>query len=155
MKVEVTKSFKWAPDGNHVREVQAGEQLEGRGAEVALQLNSGRVLESVPAVIIDSAGAAPAKIPVVASPAERQVLRLPLLDEFVSRGYKAEDYQVFIAARTEEAKANGLDVIVAAPPPGTEEPPPASTPPPPPPAPAAEAPPAPPAESKRASRKKG
>lgn len=44
MKVEVTKSFLWAPDGNHVRTVAVGELLEGRGAEVALQLGSGYVL---------------------------------------------------------------------------------------------------------------
>jgi len=41
MKVKVTKSFPWAQDGNHVRIVKAGEVLEGRGAEVALQLSSG------------------------------------------------------------------------------------------------------------------
>ncbi len=38
MKVQVTKSFKWAPDGLHTRDVQVGELLEGRGAEVALDL---------------------------------------------------------------------------------------------------------------------
>jgi hypothetical protein len=44
MRVEVTKSYKWAPDGNHVREVQVGEVLEGRGAEIALELRCGREL---------------------------------------------------------------------------------------------------------------
>lgn len=41
MRVKVTKEFKWAPDGNYVRTVRVGEELEGRGAEVALQLSSG------------------------------------------------------------------------------------------------------------------
>lgn len=44
MKVKVTKDFLWAPDGNHVRAVKAGEELEGRGAEVALQLGKGEEL---------------------------------------------------------------------------------------------------------------
>jgi hypothetical protein len=48
MKVKVTKPFPWAPDGNHVRNVKAGEVLEGRGAEVALQLNSGEKLATEP-----------------------------------------------------------------------------------------------------------
>lgn len=47
MRVEVTRSFKWAPDGNNVRDVAVGEVLEGRGAEVALQLSSGRQLADV------------------------------------------------------------------------------------------------------------
>lgn len=38
MRVKVTKSFKWAADGNNVRLVQEGETLEGRGAVVALEL---------------------------------------------------------------------------------------------------------------------
>lgn len=41
MPVKVTKEFNWAPDGNNVRKVKVGEVLEGRGAEVALQLSSG------------------------------------------------------------------------------------------------------------------
>jgi hypothetical protein len=43
-KVKVTKDFPWAEDGNHVRTVKVGEMLEGRGAEVAIQLGSGEVL---------------------------------------------------------------------------------------------------------------
>lgn len=43
-KVKVTKGFPWAPDGNHVRYVKVGEVLEGRGAEVALQMGAGEVL---------------------------------------------------------------------------------------------------------------
>ena len=41
MKVKVTKYFPWAEDGNHVRTVKVGEVLEGRGAEVALQMKCG------------------------------------------------------------------------------------------------------------------
>jgi hypothetical protein len=41
MKVKVTKDFPWAPDGNNVRLVRAGEVLEGRGAEVAIQMKCG------------------------------------------------------------------------------------------------------------------
>ena len=41
MPVKVTKEFKWAEDGNHVRTVKVGEVLEGRGAVVALQLSCG------------------------------------------------------------------------------------------------------------------
>lgn len=48
MRVKVTKDFKWAPDGNHVRTVKAGEELEGRGAQVALQLSSGEELRETP-----------------------------------------------------------------------------------------------------------
>jgi hypothetical protein len=44
MKVRVTKQFPWAPDGNHVRTVKVGEVMEGRGAEVAMQLASGELL---------------------------------------------------------------------------------------------------------------
>jgi hypothetical protein len=53
-RVEVTKTFLWAPDGNHVREVPVGEVLEGEGAEIAMQMQSGRVLDDETAV-----GAAP------------------------------------------------------------------------------------------------
>lgn len=48
MRVKVTKEFKWAPDGNHVRTVRVGEELEGRGAEVALQLSSGDEVREAP-----------------------------------------------------------------------------------------------------------
>lgn len=41
MRVKVTKEFKWAEDGNNVRTVKVGEELDGRGAAVALQLSSG------------------------------------------------------------------------------------------------------------------
>jgi hypothetical protein len=42
MKVKVTKEFLWAGEtGNHVRTVNAGDVVEGRAAEVALQLKSG------------------------------------------------------------------------------------------------------------------
>jgi hypothetical protein len=44
MRVKVTKEFRWAHDGNHVRTVKVGEELEGRGAEVALQLSSGETM---------------------------------------------------------------------------------------------------------------
>lgn len=44
MKVKVTEEFPWAPDGNHVRYVKPGEVLEGRGAEVALEMLSGEVV---------------------------------------------------------------------------------------------------------------
>lgn len=42
MKVEVTKEFKWAPDGNHVVTVPAGKEVDGRAAEVAIQLGCAR-----------------------------------------------------------------------------------------------------------------
>lgn len=48
MKVKVTQEFKWAPDGNHVRIVRVGEELEGRGAEVALQLGKGEEVRESP-----------------------------------------------------------------------------------------------------------
>jgi hypothetical protein len=48
MKVKVTKAFPWAEDGNHIRTVKAGEVLEGRGAEVALQLSSGEEVREQP-----------------------------------------------------------------------------------------------------------
>lgn len=48
MKVKVTKEFKWAPDGNHLRTVKVGEELEGRGAVVALQLACGEELRESP-----------------------------------------------------------------------------------------------------------
>jgi hypothetical protein len=49
-KVKVTKTFPWAADGNHVRYVKPGEVLDGRGAEVALQMGAGEVLpEAEPA----------------------------------------------------------------------------------------------------------
>jgi hypothetical protein len=46
MRVEVVKPYLWAPDGIHVREVQVGEVLEGEGAEIAMQMKSGRVLDA-------------------------------------------------------------------------------------------------------------
>lgn len=48
MRIKVTKEFKWAPDGNNVRTVKVGEELEGRGAEVALQLSSGEEVREPP-----------------------------------------------------------------------------------------------------------
>ena len=42
MRVKVTKDFLWAgEDGNHVRTVKAGTEVEGRAAEVALQVKCG------------------------------------------------------------------------------------------------------------------
>jgi hypothetical protein len=49
MRVEVTKAFRWAPDGNNVIDVEAGQIVEDRCAEVALQLRSGRDLDVPPA----------------------------------------------------------------------------------------------------------
>jgi hypothetical protein len=46
MRVEVTKSFRWAPDGNNVVDVEVGQVVEDRCAEVALQLGRGRDLEA-------------------------------------------------------------------------------------------------------------
>lgn len=51
MRVRVTKAFKWAPDGNNVREVQVGEVLEGRGAQVALEQKAGVEESSSPAPV--------------------------------------------------------------------------------------------------------
>jgi hypothetical protein len=45
MRVEVRKSFLWAPDGNHVRTVAVGEVLEGEGARHALAMGDGLALE--------------------------------------------------------------------------------------------------------------
>lgn len=41
MRVRVTKEYLWAPDGIHARLVQVGEEFEGEGAEVALQMGAG------------------------------------------------------------------------------------------------------------------
>jgi hypothetical protein len=48
MPVKVTKEFKWAEDGNHVRTVKVGEVLDGRGAEVALLHASGEEVREPP-----------------------------------------------------------------------------------------------------------
>lgn len=45
-RVEVTKAFRWAPDGIHAREVEIGEVLEGEGAEIALQMGCGQELQT-------------------------------------------------------------------------------------------------------------
>jgi hypothetical protein len=37
MKVRVTRGFKFSPDGNSVVDVEAGTEVEGRCADVALQ----------------------------------------------------------------------------------------------------------------------
>lgn len=37
MKVRITKSFQWSPDGVHVITVEVGELREGRCAEKALR----------------------------------------------------------------------------------------------------------------------
>jgi hypothetical protein len=47
MRVQVTKEFLLAEDGNTVREVQAGEVLEGEGAEHALRQGKGEQLDAV------------------------------------------------------------------------------------------------------------
>jgi hypothetical protein len=36
MRVRVNKEFLWAPDGNNVRTVCVGDELDGEGARVAL-----------------------------------------------------------------------------------------------------------------------
>jgi hypothetical protein len=60
MRVEVVKSYLWAPDGIRVREVQIGEVLEGEGAEIAMQMGCGRELKAEPAAPANKAlGAAP------------------------------------------------------------------------------------------------
>lgn len=87
MRVQVTKDFHWAPDGNNVRLVAVGEVLEGRGAEFALELKSGRVVGA----------------------------RLPMLEEYVAAGYKAENYEAMIADETRRAKAEGLEVEIRLP----------------------------------------
>lgn len=68
MKVEVTKSFPWAPDGNNVREVKVGEVLEGRGASIALELKCGRAVEEKPAAPAPSAPAPVEEKAVAAAP---------------------------------------------------------------------------------------
>lgn len=44
MRVRVTKEYLWAPDGNTVRTVRVGEELEGEGAAIALQMGAGEAL---------------------------------------------------------------------------------------------------------------
>ncbi len=46
MKVLVTKSFKWASDGNNTRTVVVGEVLDGRGAAVAISMGCGKELKA-------------------------------------------------------------------------------------------------------------
>ena len=89
MRVEITRSFQWAEDGNHVRTVAVGEVLEGRGASVALDMKCGRPLADV--------------------------VRLPLVEEYVAAGYQAENYAEMIAAETARAKADGKTVEVRLP----------------------------------------
>jgi hypothetical protein len=89
MRVQVTKSFEWAPNGTHVRTVAVGEVLEGRGAEVALELKSGQRLGDV--------------------------VRLPLLGEYLAAGYPGAEYEKFLITRTAEAKTKGATVEVRAP----------------------------------------
>jgi hypothetical protein len=73
MRVEVTKSFRWAPDGNNVIDVEAGQIVEDRCAEVALQLGRGRDVEAPPAD--DTAGAAEERA--AEPPRDRAVWRAP------------------------------------------------------------------------------
>ena len=41
-KVEVVKAFDWSPDGIRVVTIPEGDVVEGRAAEVAMQLDAGR-----------------------------------------------------------------------------------------------------------------
>lgn len=46
LKVEVTKPFRFAPDGNRVETVEAGAEVTGRRAEVAMQMGCGREIKA-------------------------------------------------------------------------------------------------------------
>lgn len=46
MKVEVLKPFRFSPDGNTVESVSVGTEVEGRCAEVALQMKCGREIKA-------------------------------------------------------------------------------------------------------------
>lgn len=46
MKIEVTKAFKFSPDGNTVETVNVGEKVEGRRADVAMQMKCGREIKA-------------------------------------------------------------------------------------------------------------
>jgi hypothetical protein len=43
MSVRVTKDFRWTPDGVRTQTVRAGDVVEGRAAEVALEMGCGVV----------------------------------------------------------------------------------------------------------------
>lgn len=73
MRVEVTKTFRWAPDGNHVVDVEAGQVVEGRCAEVALQLGSGRDVDAPK----PNGDEAPPEDRAVEPPRDRAVRRAP------------------------------------------------------------------------------
>jgi hypothetical protein len=76
MKVTVTKSFNWFPDGNHLRVVEVGEVLEGEGARVALELKSGEEIKPTIAIApVDED-----KTPIVTTPRveEKSVEEVPL-----------------------------------------------------------------------------
>lgn len=89
MRVQVTRSFEWAPNGTHVRTVKVGEVLEGRGAEVALELKCG-------------------------SPIARP-MRLPPIEEYVASGHTVEGYPKMLERETATAKAAGVEVEIRLP----------------------------------------
>lgn len=46
MRVRVTKEFLWAEGGNVVHRANVGDVLEGEGAECALAMKAGEVLDT-------------------------------------------------------------------------------------------------------------
>lgn len=76
MQVRVTKDFKFAEDGIHVRSIRAGEVLTGRGAVVALQLKVGEELheeKAAPSVENKAEEAAPLnKATITAAPNKKK-----------------------------------------------------------------------------------
>jgi hypothetical protein len=59
MKVMVTKEFAWAPDGNHVRYVKPREVLDGRGAQVAIEMQCGEALTEAAGAAAEPQGGTP------------------------------------------------------------------------------------------------
>lgn len=88
MQVKITKGFKFAREGLYVVEVEPGQIVTGRCAEVALNEKWGELFENP------------------------KVVRLPLLPEYLAAGYQEASYQKMLDEQTAAAKVAGAVVEI-------------------------------------------
>lgn len=78
MKVKVTKAFRWAREGIYVIDVAPGEVVDGRAAEIALEMGRGQPLvEAMPAAPVAPAPERPPEAQAVPAAPENKAAPAP------------------------------------------------------------------------------
>lgn len=109
MKLRMTKASNGSPNGHETKHYAAGTEHDlsstPRERELAeVFLREGWAVEVGTSQVITTQ--------VITTQVGTMVVRLPLIEEYVSAGYKAENYDAFLKRETEEAQRKGFVVEV-------------------------------------------